>query len=94
MIMQSPGKKSNGYHNGGVSGVASDGMVVLCLFCFIQFMYTVMLLMAMRGNELNKRRDATPWARVANFVKKPPLIVNVTYLKLNFLMHPCGSLEL
>ena len=28
-------------------------------------------------------RGATPWARVANFVKKPPLIVNVTYLKLN-----------
>ena len=24
-----------------------------------------------------------PWARVANFVKKPPLIVNVTYLELN-----------
>ena len=27
--------------------------------------------------------DATPWARAANFVKKPPLIVNVTYLELN-----------
>ena len=24
-----------------------------------------------------------PWARAANFVKKPPLIVNVTYLELN-----------
>ena len=27
--------------------------------------------------------DATPWARAAKFVKKPPLIVNVTYLELN-----------
>ena len=26
MIMRSPGKKSNGYQNGVVSGVASDGM--------------------------------------------------------------------
>ena len=26
---------------------------------------------------------AAPWARVANFVKKHPLIVNVTYLELN-----------
>ena len=25
----------------------------------------------------------TPWARAENFVKKPPLIVNVTYLELN-----------
>ena len=28
------------------------------------------------------RRDA-PWARVVNFVKKPSLIINVTYLVLN-----------
>ena len=28
-------------------------------------------------------RAAAPWARAANFVKKPPLIVNVTYLELN-----------
>ena len=27
--------------------------------------------------------SATQWARVANFVKKPPLIDNVTYLELN-----------
>ena len=27
--------------------------------------------------------QATPWTRVANFVKKPPVIVNVTYFKLN-----------
>ena len=26
---------------------------------------------------------AAPWARAANFVKKPPLIVNVTYLEFN-----------
>ena len=26
---------------------------------------------------------AAPWARAANFVKKPPLIVNVTYLEVN-----------
>ena len=26
---------------------------------------------------------ATPWARAENFVKKPPLIVNVTNLELN-----------
>ena len=26
---------------------------------------------------------ATPWARALNFVKKPPLIVNATYLELN-----------
>ena len=26
---------------------------------------------------------ATPWARVANFVKKPPLIFNVTFFELN-----------
>ena len=26
---------------------------------------------------------ATPWARAANFVKKPPLIVNITYSELN-----------
>ena len=82
MIMQSPGKKSNGYHNGGVSGVASDGMVVLCLFCFIQFMYTVMLLMAMRGNELNKRRDATQRAKFTKKVHKPPW-VNVVNFELN-----------
>ena len=25
----------------------------------------------------------TPWARALNFVKKPPLIVNATYLDLN-----------
>ena len=30
-----------------------------------------------------KPRRAAPLARVANFVKKPPLIVNVTYLELN-----------
>ena len=29
--------------------------------------------------------SATLWARVANFVKKPPLTVNVTYLELNVL---------
>ena len=34
-----------------------------------------------------------PWARAANFVKKPPLIVNDTYLELNGLMRPCRSLE-
>ena len=27
--------------------------------------------------------NGAPWARAANFVKKPPLIVNVTYLELN-----------
>ena len=26
---------------------------------------------------------AAPWARAANLVKKPPLIANVTYLKIN-----------
>ena len=29
-----------------------------------------------------RERGMAPWARVANFVKKPPLIVNVTYLEL------------
>ena len=29
------------------------------------------------------RAGGAPWARAANFVKKPPLIVNVTYLELN-----------
>ena len=29
------------------------------------------------------RRGGAPWARAANFVKKPRLIVNVTYLELN-----------
>ena len=28
-------------------------------------------------------RRAAPWARAANFGKKPPLIVNVTYLESN-----------
>ena len=37
--------------------------------------------------------NAAPWARAAKFVKKPSLIVNVTYLKSNILMHPCGSPE-
>ena len=27
--------------------------------------------------------DGAPWARAADFVKKPPLIINVTYLELN-----------
>ena len=31
----------------------------------------------------HSKHSAAPWARAANFVKKPPLIVNVTYLKLN-----------
>ena len=30
-----------------------------------------------------KMRHGAPWARAANFVKKPPLIVNDTYLELN-----------
>ena len=29
-----------------------------------------------------------PWARAANFVKKPPIIVNATYLELNDLNAP------
>ena len=33
--------------------------------------------------QIRRCRHAAPWARVANFVKKPPLIVNVTYLKIN-----------
>ena len=29
-------------------------------------------------------RRASPWARLANFVKKPSLIFNVTYLELDY----------
>ena len=32
---------------------------------------------------LQKSGGGTPWARVANFVKKPFLFVNVTYLESN-----------
>ena len=34
-----------------------------------------------------------PWARAANFVKKPPFIVNITNLELDGFNHPNGSLE-
>jgi hypothetical protein len=34
-------------------------------------------------DDLGVAAAAAPWARVANFVKKPPLIVNITYLELN-----------
>ena len=36
-----------------------------------------------RCRQRRRRHRAAPWARLANFVKKPPLVVNVTYLKLN-----------
>ena len=35
------------------------------------------------NKEGGRIEGAAPWARAANFVKKPPLIVNVTYLELN-----------
>ena len=41
------------------------------------------LLLRKANNTTNGVSDGTPWARAANFVKKPPFIVNVTYSKLN-----------
>ena len=34
-------------------------------------------------NQAHQITNGTQWARAMNFVKKPPLIVNVTYLELN-----------
>ena len=65
MIMRSPGKKSNGYQNGVVSGVASDGMASRRLFSSFPRIAMSSMTVYMNWMKQNKQRttmpsDATP----------------------------------
>ena len=72
----------------GVTNLTRDAFLMVCKKCSKNILKSKKI--TPRLNSFSTRldasswfRDATLWARVANFVKKPPLIVNVTNLELN-----------